>query len=222
MSLEAVKEQLQQKFHSAVVSVDQLRPPEGLRTGFDVIDDFLLWKGFPKGDLSLLHGQPGTGATSLFISTMKEVHRQSKWAAWINSDWELLPSHLTKRGIDLKKLLVVKKPQEESQLFWILQELISSSLFEIVGCHLREGLLKVHQLQKLKKLARTHKVSLVLMSSAKQWINNPLFSLIIECGRDFLTIRRALHRPTPFSFSGGMIHADFVFELTKSTRALLR
>jgi len=212
---------LREKLSGSLCSLDQLRPPAGLATGIDVFDDFLLWRGLPKGDLTLLNGKPGAGATSLWINTAQKVHSENKWAAWINSDWELLPSHLMQKKIDLKKLLVVKKPKEAQKLFWVLQELISSSLFELVGCHLPETLLKNHQLQKLKKLARTHQVALVIISHAKQWATHPLFSLIIDCARDFFTVKRALHRPTPFSIQGSLIHADFRNQFTSSTRALV-
>lgn len=195
-------------------SLDQLAPPEGLPMGMDIFDNFLLWKGIPKGDLSLLVGKPGTGATNLWLNTAALIHKENKWTAWVNSDWNLLPQSCLSKKLNLNRLLVVKKPKESRQLFWILQELITSSLFEMIGCHLPETLLKNHQLQKLKKLARFHKVALVLVAHAKNWSVNPLFSLVIECSRDFFTIRRALHRPTPFTVNGGSIHADFMSQIT--------
>lgn len=212
---------LREKLSGSLRSLDQLRPPTGLSTGIDVFDDFLLWRGLPKGELTLLYGKPGSGATSLWIQTAKKVQEQKKWVAWINSQWELLPSHLTQKNIDLKKLLVVKKPKEDQQLFWILQELITSSLFELIGCHLPETSLKIHQLKKLKSLARLHQVSLVIISHAKQWAVNPLFGLVIDCARDFFTVKRALHRPTPFSIEGSVIHADFRSQLTSAPGSLL-
>lgn len=214
--------ELKEKLYPQLVSVEQLRPPAGLSTGFDVIDDFLLWKGIPKGDLTLLSGQPGTGATTLWLQTAVRIQEQKKWVAWVNSDWELLPGALVQAKINLKKMLVVRKPADSSQLFWVLQEMISSSLFEMVGCHLPEGSLKIHQLQKLKKLARTHQVALVLVSPAKQWLNQSLFSLVIDCQGDYFTIQRAAHRPTPFTIPGGLIHADLMSQLTTDTRSFLR
>lgn len=237
--VEAIEEKLEinllkERLSGSLRSLDQLRPPAGLATGIDVFDDFLLWRGLPKGDLTLLNGKPGAGATSLWINTAQRIHQNTtntvndktksktnKWVAWINSDWELLPSHLVHKNIDLKRLLVVKKPKETHQMFWILQELITSSLFEMIGCHLPETFLKTHQLQKLKKLARTHQVALVIISHAKQWATHPLFSLVIDCARDFFTVKRALHRPTPFSIQGSLIHANFRSQFTSSTRPLV-
>lgn len=204
------------------VSAEQLQPPPGLPTGVNVVDDFLLWRGVPQGDLSLFQGLPGTGATSLWVKLVQQVHQQNKWAAWINGDAQLFPAHLQAYQINLKKLLVVKEPAEKEQLFWLLQELITSSLFEVIGCNLKELSLKNHQLQKLKRLCRLHKVALVFINQKVSRFINPLFSLMIHFQRDFVTIQRALHRPTPFNISGGTIHAHFMHQFKNSTRKLLR
>ncbi|AFY00086.1 recA protein [Bdellovibrio bacteriovorus] len=203
------------------VSAEQLQPPPGLSTGVNVLDDFLLWKGVPQGDLSLLQGAPGTGATSLWIRIVQNVHSQNKWAAWINGDAQLFPAHLSNYKINLKKLLVVKEPKENEQLFWLLQELITSSLFEVIGCNLKEMFLKNHQLQKLKRLCRLHKVALVFVNQKASKFVNPLFSLMIHFQRDFITIQRALHRPTPFNLAGSMIHANFMHQFKNTARKLL-
>lgn len=218
LSLEELKDKLAQQ----LVPLHQLKPPAGVPTGIDVFDDFLLWKGFPKGDLTLIAGNPGTGATSLWINAAAQVQAQKKWVAWVNSDCELLPSALIKKNIRLEKLLVVKKPNEPSQLFWILQEMISSTLFEMIGCHLSGGQLKTHQLQKLKKLARTYNVALVFIDHDPQAKLIQNYSLVIECQGDFFVIKRAAHRPTPFTIPGGLVHADLMSQLTADTRSLLR
>lgn len=214
--------ELKNKLSNELVSLCQLKPPAGVPTGIDVIDDFLLWRGLPKGDLTLLSGKPGAGATSLWIQTAAKVQLEKKWVAWINSDWELMPSALSEKKIKLEKLLVVSKPKDNSQLFWILQEMISSTLFELIGLHVQEGSLKIHQLQKLKKLARTHQVALVIISHAKTWALNPIFSLVIDCQGDFFTVKRAAHRPTPFTIPGGLVHADLMSQLATNPRGLLR
>lgn len=203
------------------VSAEDLQPPAGVPTGINTLDDFLLWKGIPKGDLSLFQGSPGTGATSLWVSLTQKAHEQNKWVAWVSGGAQLLPAHLVSRQINLKKLLVVKEPHEAEQLFWVLQELITSSLFEVIGCELKEMFFKNHQLQKLKNLCRFHKVALIFVCHKISRFVNPLFSLIIHFQRDFITIQRALHRPTPFSVAGSVIHSQFLFNSAKSVRKSL-
>jgi len=200
---------------------EQLRPPPGLATGIRVFDDFLLWRGLPQGELSLLYGKPGTGATSLWLQAASQVHTHNKWVAWVNSDCDLLPSPHLQKKLRLNRLLVVKKTQDLTQLFWVLQEMMASQLFEMIGCHLPKGLFRPHQMQKLKRLARLHQVALVFISHLKTWTTHPLFSLVIDCHRDFFTVQRALHRPTPFTISGSMIYADLMPELEHHTGGVL-
>ncbi|WII72227.1 recA protein [Bdellovibrio sp. 22V] len=204
------------------VSAENLQPPAGLPTGVRVFDDFLLWRGIPQGDLSLFQGLPGTGATSVWVRIVQNVHAQNKWAAWVNgSDSQLFPAHLSHHKLNLKKLLVVKEPKETEQLFWLLQELITSSLFEVIGCHLKELFLKNHQLQKLKRLCRLHKVALIFVNQKPTKFINPLYSLMVNFQRDFITVQRALHRPTPFNISGSMVHANFMHQFKDTARKLI-
>jgi hypothetical protein len=215
-------EALKQSLGSALVSPAHLQPPDGVKTGIPLIDDYLLWKGLPKGEITLLKGSPGSGATSLWIRATQQTHAQSKWTAWINSDWQLYPSYLAQFKVNLSKLLVVKKPNTSSQLFWVLQELISSQIFEMVGCHVQEFAFRPHQLQKLKKLARTFKVALVFVSNKIESKISSLFALIIDCARDFFSIQRAVHRPTPYYIQGSQIYADLMPQLSTAARTLLR
>lgn len=214
-------DQLKTILSHSLKSLDQLRPPSGVSTGMAPLDDFLLWRGLPKGDLTLLQGPTGTGSTSLCLHAIAQLHKQSRWAAWVNSDHELLPSSLVQFGIELQHLLIVRKPETPQKLFVVLQEMITSSLFDLVACHLPEFFLRNHQLVKLKNLARTHQVALVFITPQTERVLPSLFSLIIDCQRDFLTIRRALHRPTPFTIEGGTLHAHLMSQFSGIPRLRL-
>jgi recombination protein RecA len=141
--------------------------------------------------------------------------------AWVNSDHELLPSSLVQFGIELQHLLIVRKPETAQKLFSVLQEMITSSLFDLVACHLPEFFLRNHQLVKLKNLARAHQVALVFITPQAERVLPSLFSLIIDCQRDFITIRRALHRPTPFTIEGGSLHAHLMSQFSGFPRLRL-
>lgn len=206
---------------NSLKSLDQLRPPMGLPTGLAPLDDFLLWRGFPKGELSLIQGESGSGGTSLCLHAIAKLQQQQRWAAWINSGQELLPVSLQQYGVRLDRLLVVKEPDTQQKLFLTLQEMISSCLFDLIGCHFSEFTLKNHQLVKLKNLARQHQVALLFICPVADRVVPALFSLIIDCQRDFITVRRALHRPTPFSIEGGSLHAHLMSQLSSIPRLRL-
>lgn len=192
---------LKSSLSKSLVSVEDLRPPEGVATGIAELDRFLLWNGLPKGDVSLFKGSMGSGAISLWIQAVKQLHQEKKWAAWIGATSSLCPHHLLQRGLKLEQLLVVSSPKDLESTFWMTQELITSSLFDIIAIQLLDVFPKIHQLQKLKNLARTHKVSVILIAHEQQKklrFKTELFPLVIDFNGHNLNVQRALHRPTPF------------------------
>lgn len=203
------------------VKAADLQPKKGLATGLEKVDSFLLWQGLPLGEISLFQGLPGSGSTSLWTHCLAQVHKNQKWAAWVNNHADLFPSYLKHLQINLKKLLVVRTPSSDTQLFWILQELISSQLFDLIGCPLPAMSLKKHQLQKLKRLCQTHQVALVFINQKPLTQIDPLFALCIDFKKDSLVIQRALHRPTPFTIKGNLVHASLMPQLKDPSRTLL-
>jgi recombination protein RecA len=55
-------------------------------------------------------------------------------------------------------------------------------------------------------------VALVFVCHKITGFVNPLFSLIIEFQKDLVTLKRALHRPTPFRLSNNLISAQKYLE----------
>ncbi len=212
---------LRSQLGSQIKTAHELQPPAGLPTGVDALDNYLSWGGVPQGELTFFTGHSGSGPTSAWIQIAKRVHLKNKWVAWINSDLELAPAHLVKHDIDLEKLLVVKRPDTTEDLFYILQEMISSHLFEVIGCHLGFNQLRLHQFQKLKKLARFAKVALIFIGESIHQLSESLFALVVRFDREFLTVTRTQHRPTPFSISGESIYANSLSQLTNNPRALV-
>lgn len=222
-------EDLKKEMGTLLKEPSLLTPPEGLATGHTPLDQFLLWKGLPKGEMSCLTGPPGTGATTLWIQTAQKTIDQKKWVAWINSSSQLMPASLLVHKVDLNKVLVVQKPETPQELYWILQELISSCLFETIGCHLNETLqsLPIHFLKKLRNHSRIHKVALVFicnhsLSSKLDPIRSALCALILKFQKNQIQVHRALHRPTPTLLTWRLQHADSVYQLADEQRPLLR
>lgn len=211
--------ELKEKLQNHLVTEDQVRPPEGLATGLASFDEALLWKGLPKGEITLISSAPGLGGSTLWLQAAEVLHRGGKWAAWVNSEWQLHPSPELRSRLRWDRLLVVKNPRDAGRLFWILQEMISSCLFDLIGCHLPHFLFKTHQLMKLKNLARLHKVALVFVTTGRPRLH-PLFALVLECGERGLLVLRALHRPAPFQLEG-VLDASPVPAISRTTRALL-
>lgn len=212
--------QLKEKFSHFLIRDDEVKPPQGLPTGVEEFDRALLWKGLPQGELSLFRGDIGTGALSIWLQTAAKVQVAGRWCAWMNSEWELFPAPPWTDRLRWEKMIVVEKPRTPDLFFWILQEMISSSLFGLIGCHLPDISLKNHQLIKLKSLARTYRVALVFITSVKT-LAHPIYALVIECFRDSVVIHRALHRPSPRTLEGVLRYARPLSALLQGRRILL-
>ena len=200
-------------------SPDRLKEPDGLATGCEELDRFLFWHGLPKGALSLFSGALGTGATSLWIDAAARTLASGRWVVWINRDVALSPLPLEYKGLNLGHFVTIEAPESDAKLFWLLQELMSSSLFDLIGCDLGEHGLKEHQLRKLQAQARDSQVALVFLS---QQDNRPthsrrptlrsrssLFSLVVNFESKQIVVERALHRQTPHIFKRSVTYARF-------------
>lgn len=216
-ALELLKQTLGPQLRTAT----ELRPPAGVRTGVAAFDEALLWKGFPQGELSVGVSAPGLGLTSLWLSGAREVHRDGRWAAWMGSEWMLYPGPPFASSLRWDRLIVVERPARQESFFWILQEMISSSLFELIGCHLPDFFLKTHQLVKLKSLARMYKVALVFFIERRRAWLEPLCALVFEAQRSDLVLHRALHRSTPRLLPEVLRHARSLSPLLRGSQLFL-
>jgi recombination protein RecA len=242
-SVATAVEQLKDLLGDKLRSPEQVKAPEGVATGFGELDRFLLWHGLPKGALSLFSGAIGTGATSLFVEAAARTTDAGKWVAWINNDIPLSPLPLSQKGVNLARFVSIQpdagvdgsvgsapadarslEKARSAHLFFILQELMSSALFELVGCDLGNLQLKEHQLRKLQAQARDANVALVFISQNANVARlgqarrralfyrgsaATAFSLILQFEKRHLTIERALHRQTPHRVARSLSYARF-------------
>jgi len=212
--------ELKRELGTRLLSSEQVSPLPGLPTGWGHLDRHLLWHGIPKGALTLLVSEAG-GATDLWIRTAAQVTQAGQWVAWVNdADLLLTPWILRHRKVDLSKLLCVAQPRDEKQLLWALQELMSLSLFELVGCDLGELHLRESQVLKLKKMAMRYQTGLVLLTRAKSVHLSSFYSLILSFQKNHVIVNRSLHRPTPFTLERRDLYADTLPLLAAGRRAL--
>lgn len=217
-ALTALKESLGE---GVLVTPEQVQASPGCPTGIAALDSFLIWKGFPKGALSLLTGETGMGATRLWIQAADRVTHDGRWAAWLNGrESELNGSAV--RKLNLKRLFWVSSaqgtPEDLKQRLWTIQELCSLCLFDLIGCDLEGLRLRDSQILKLKKLALRYQVALVLFSRTQK--SHPFFSLVLEFNKPHLAVVRALHRATPHFIERRELYADTLPQLAAGRRAL--
>lgn len=209
-------QELKKMFSAHLRSEDRLKKPEGIPTGFPSLDSFLCWGGLPKDGLSLISGALGTGGTSLWIEAAAHAVHRKKWVAWVSCDVPLMPLSLQQKGMNLGQFVAIEAPANEEKLLWLLQELMSSQLFDLIGCDLGERHLREHQLRKLQAQARDSQLALAFLTrkAPPKGAAASVFSLILRFEKRRILIERALHRPTPHSFPRSVSYARFTVHTT--------
>lgn len=199
---------------------EQVAAAPGIPTGWLALDNYLLWSGFPKGAVSLMVSEAG-GATTLWQQSAARITQRKQWVAWINGPLsQLTPWSLRQRQVELSKLICVSQPTDVKQMLWVLQELMSLCLFELIGCDLGDARLREHQVLKLKKLAMRYQTGLVLFTSSPQALRSSFYSLVLHFSKNQVIVHRALHRSTPHFLERTDLHADTLPLLTTGRLAL--
>jgi len=210
-------EKIKAELGPLLVSADRVRPRLGVGTNWPALDEYLIWKGLPKGALSLFTGASGLGATTLWAQAAALVTKNRQWCAWMNSaDSEICPWALRKIGVDFRHFMIVGPPRDTEQFLWALQEIISLSLFELIGCDLGLLRLRAHQFVKLRQLVQKANVALVILSPRPFPYATSTFSLVLEFGTGGVRLSRALHRPIPFVLPRRDTYADLMPQLAQS------
>jgi hypothetical protein len=192
--------ELKQSLQKDLKSPQELSHKPGLPTGLEEIDQFLLWKGLPKGEISLFYGLPGHGATSLWMNTAQRALSSRQWVAWLNDSQThctFFPWPLFQKDSKLSQLLFVNDIKDRQQWIWCLNEIMSLSLFSLIGCDLSGQPLKNFQLAQLRKQAQRHQTALVFIQQQPRFYSAASFATILKFEASHIYVERALHRPTP-------------------------
>lgn len=214
--------QLKAALGNHLVPPERVTPPVGVSTGVSAFDQALLWKGFPCGEISLAISPRGQGLISLWLSAVEQTQKQHQsWAAWIQDEAHLYPSAFPRKNLNWNQLVVLDGPSRQEDFFWILQEMITSSIFHTIGCALSAPLLRRHHFVKLKALLAHHHVALVFFSQNKlSWLH-ALCALVFEAQRGGVIIHRAHHRSVPIFLPEVLQYARPLPQLSHSSIPLL-
>ena len=203
-------DELKARLGASLCADDRMRRPDGLPTGVAALDGRLFWGGFPKGEMTLLLGDLGTGATSLWIEAAARVLNAGRWAAWIDGEAPLCPTPLKQKGADLSRLLAAKAaPRSAKAWLKLARELLASTLFDTIGSGDEAALLlRETQARKLLSACRSAKAALVLIARGPPPPYAELFALIVRFEKKRILVERAAYRP-PFELPRRVTYATF-------------
>jgi hypothetical protein len=106
----------------------------GVRTGIAAIDQ-LLGGGFPRGEVSEVHGPSSSGRTALVFSLVGRSTAAGSLCAWVDAADRLDPASAAAAGVDLQRLLWLRGAQSGrgvAESISAAATLLGAGLFEVV------------------------------------------------------------------------------------------
>ncbi len=103
------------------------------------VDALLPGGGFPRGALADLSGGPASGKTLLALSVLAEAQCEDGLVSFVDGRGELYPPAAPVLGLDLARLLVVRRDgavdlfAQAVELLWAAEALLASSAFAAVA-----------------------------------------------------------------------------------------
>lgn len=195
-SAPSLRQELEQKYQLGLQDPRKLKPLRGLTTGYTELDQFLPWQGLPANGLSLFRGEKGQGATQLWLDTAASCLERQQWVAWVNSNGlQLNPAPLLHKKMNLAYLLSINAEKSQASWFWLIEELLSLSLFQLIGSSLPDQKLRSSQLQKLRQLSQRYQVALILFGRHCPPFLVSQFDLILQFQQSQVLVERSRFRP---------------------------
>lgn len=233
-NLEQLKADLRLKHGLKLVEPENIKTTKGISTGWSALDSFVTSGGFPCGELSLLEGAEGLGALTLWLEAASRLTDRGQRVAWLNRSeddrdtFQLHASAAASRGVDLQKIFLVKTPTRQLRS-WVLQEILASRLFSLVGCDLGEAYIPLRECRSLLMQARRSGAAVVLfhrrrkLTAQESPASRSLASLVLNFDvptdhqpmTGFVEVLRAAHRPVPHSLQRRNRHVDFTSNSTR-------
>lgn len=107
-SVEAQIRKLQKKFgNDFVFKLDQMPPPDVLKTRFFTINSLTGFNGLPKGRIIELVGNEGSGKTTLALTLTADAQRAGMNALYVDLEYKVIPKYAEKLGVDPSKLILI-------------------------------------------------------------------------------------------------------------------
>jgi hypothetical protein len=118
--------------------------PAGMPTGFAALDRCLPGGGWPaRGLIELLTDHTGIGEVSLLVPALARLcadEREDGWLAWVSPPHQPYAPALATRGIDVRRLLVVRAGPAEWAMEQALRSGACSAVLGWAACRGRQSL----------------------------------------------------------------------------------
>jgi recombination protein RecA len=134
--------------------------PPALSTGIAALDAALANGGLPRGRLTEMVGEPGSGKTTLARAFVEATAASQEWVAWIDAQRTLDPRDWTHLGDEQGVWMI--RPRDATRAAWCADVLLRSGAFALVVVD-GAPLLTRSTAVRLTRLARESNAALMLL-----------------------------------------------------------
>lgn len=136
---------------------------ESIETGTEALDQ-ILNGGIPKGALTVITGQLGSGRMSLAGQVLAAQTRAGRLVAWIDAQGLLHPPALEAHGVDLERLLMVRTDgRTASKAAFAAEQIIDTGAFGAVVVSGLDAELNAAAARRLQTASEGARVATVLI-----------------------------------------------------------
>jgi hypothetical protein len=132
---------------------------ESLSTGWAELDEVL--GGFPRGGITLVSGQLGSGRTTVVARCLAALTARSRAVAWVDGAALLYPPGLHQLGLSLERLLMVRHVGERG--VFALEQIVGSGLFSGVASFGQDRWLTSPRWRRLQTASEGARVATVMV-----------------------------------------------------------
>lgn len=104
---------------------------EAISTGSKKLDNTLGIGGFPKGRITDLFGNEGSGKSSLTMHAIAEAQKEGAVAAFIDAEQAFTPTYAEQLGVNLEELVLIQ-PDYGEQALDIVDSLLDTDKMDII------------------------------------------------------------------------------------------
>jgi hypothetical protein len=172
---------------------------DALPTGFAALDALLPGGGWPRGALTeVLLARQGIGELRLLMPTLARLSEAQDWLAWVAPPYVPYAAALAAAGIDLKRL-VVAKPPNDADAWWTAEQALRSGACGALLAWLRAA--DERRMRRLQLAAETGHAWGVLFRHARaaQDRSPAALRLLLEPAADGLAVTILKRRGGPVS-----------------------
>jgi len=130
---------------------------QGVKTGFEELDDILPEKGWPNNALiEVVSDCEGIGELQLFLPLIARLTAKKCWVAWICPPYMPYPPSLSAAGVDLDYVLVINSVSNQQESLWAMEKLLLNQSCGLCLCWLQpKALIKLKMARRLQLAAET-------------------------------------------------------------------